>query len=258
MDEKMIELFLKLWYFWLLIILIFVYGLYKAKIKGFLGEKTISVILTRLDPSKYKVINDLMLSMDGRTSQIDHVVVSNYGIFVIETKNYKGWIMGDEYGEYWTQVIYKRKEKLYNLVRQNYGHIQALKEKLQEFQEINFIPIIVFSVDSDLKVKTKTDVIYSVNLLKTIRRYNIETVTNDQKEAIYSKLVSLNVREKEIRSQHIDGIKKIKSEKIEQTKLNICPKCGGQLVLRKGKYGEFKGCSDFPNCKYTIKQSDFS
>jgi len=54
-------------------------------------------------------------------------VVSNYGIFVIETKNYKGWIIGNEFDDYWTQVIFKRKEKLYNPIKQNYGHIQALK-----------------------------------------------------------------------------------------------------------------------------------
>lgn len=82
--------------------------------------------------TKYKVLNNITLQTDGRTTQIDHVVVSNLGLFVIETKNYKGWIIGDEYSEYWTQVIYKRKEKLYNHIRQNYGHLMALlKSKLR-------------------------------------------------------------------------------------------------------------------------------
>lgn len=56
---------------------------------------------------------------------IDHVVISKYGVFVIETKNYRGWIIGNEKSEYWTQVIYKRKERLYNPIKQNYGHIKA-------------------------------------------------------------------------------------------------------------------------------------
>jgi hypothetical protein len=51
-------------------------------------------------------------SVKGKTTQIDHVVVSEYGVFVIETKNYTGWIVGDEKSDYWTQVIYKRKERL--------------------------------------------------------------------------------------------------------------------------------------------------
>lgn len=95
---------------WGLVLLVAIFSIFKPKIKGFLGEKVVSAILSRLNPQKYTVINDVMLNINGKTSQIDHVVVSNYGIFVIETKNYKGWILGDERSEYWTQVIYKRKE----------------------------------------------------------------------------------------------------------------------------------------------------
>ena len=64
--------------------------------------------------------------------QIDHVVVSRKGIFVLETKNYTGWIFGNENSQNWTQVIYKRKEKFYNPIWQNFDHIQALKEFLGE------------------------------------------------------------------------------------------------------------------------------
>ena len=111
-----------------------------------------------------------MLQVDGKTSQIDHVVVSNYGIFVIETKNYKGWILGNEYDDYWTQIIFKRKEKLRNPIKQNFGHIRALEEHLKEFIGVKSISIVVFTTKADLKVKTQTDVVYTVNLLKTIKR----------------------------------------------------------------------------------------
>jgi len=244
--KKLIKVLTEFWYLWLFILTVFIFRLFKAKIKGIIGEKTISVFLSRLDPTKYKVINDLMLRTEGKTSQIDHVVVSNYGIFVIETKNYKGWIVGDEHSEQWTQVIYKRKEKFYNPIRQNYGHIQALKQNLQEYQELNFIPIIVFSV------KTNSKVIYSVNLLKTIREYMTERLTDQQKEAIYSKLITLNVCEKEDRTQHVVGINKKKAEVAQQLGSNRCPKCGGELIIRKGKYGDFKGCSNYPKCRFIL------
>ncbi|MED4785238.1 nuclease-related domain-containing protein [Brevibacillus choshinensis] len=79
-----------------------------ATVKGFIGEKTVSTLLGRLEKQKYRVLNDLLIpTATGNTSQIDHVIVSEYGIFVIETKNYKGWIYGDEDSQYWTQVIYK-------------------------------------------------------------------------------------------------------------------------------------------------------
>ena len=249
----MINAFLQLWYLWLLVLIVFVYRLFKPKIKGIIGEKTISVFLSRLEPTKYKVINDLMLSTDGKTSQIDHVVISNYGIFVIETKNYKGWILGDERGEQWTQAIYKRKEKFYNPIRQNYGHVQALKQNLQDYKELNFIPIVVFSINAELKVKTDSKVIYSVNLLKTIREYTVESLTDQQKEAIYLKLLELNVSEKEVRTQHVAGINKKKTEVAQQLGSNRCPKCGGELLKRKGKYGDFKGCSNYPKCRFVVK-----
>lgn len=60
-------------------------------------------------PDEYHIFNDLFFENNGYTTQIDHVVVSPYGVFVIETKGYKGWILGGENSDYWTQVIYKFK-----------------------------------------------------------------------------------------------------------------------------------------------------
>ena len=109
-----------------------------------------------------------MLQAVDNTTQIDHVVVSNYGIFVIETKNYKGWICGNEFDDYWTQVIYKMKEKLRNPIMQNYGHTQVLKSVLHEYPNINYVPIVVFTTKADIKVKLKATVVYTVRLLKLV------------------------------------------------------------------------------------------
>lgn len=113
------ELLTKFWYLWLLVIADGVLELFMPKIKGYFGEKSVAFFLSKLDDTKYKVINNIMLQVGNKTTQIDHVVVSNYGIFVIETKNYKGWITGNEFDEYWKQTIYKRKEKLHNPIKQN-------------------------------------------------------------------------------------------------------------------------------------------
>ena len=82
------------------------------KIKGWLGEASINFLVRRmLDQNVYHLIPDVMLPTSDGTTQIDHVIVSHYGIFVLETKNYKGWIYGNENDPQWTQVIYKRKER---------------------------------------------------------------------------------------------------------------------------------------------------
>jgi len=95
------------------------------------------------------------------------------------------------------------------------------------------VPIIVFSIDADLKVKTNTKVIYSVKLLKTIKEFTVETITDQQKEEIYSKLLVLNVRDKEARTQHVEGIHKKKAEVANQIGANSCSKCGGELITER-------------------------
>lgn len=78
-------------------------------------------------------------------------MTSIYGIFVIETKHYEGWIFGKEDQKYWTQVIYKRKEKLYNPIWQNNTHIKSLKNYLNLEDNFSFYSIIAFSNNSTLK-----------------------------------------------------------------------------------------------------------
>jgi len=82
-----------------------------ARFKGWLGEANVNRGLSRLDPSQYHLFHDLYLPRpDGKgTTQIDHIVVSPFDVFVIETKNYKGWILGDEKQRQWTQQIHRKK-----------------------------------------------------------------------------------------------------------------------------------------------------
>ncbi|QAA33584.1 NERD domain-containing protein [Clostridium manihotivorum] len=247
----MIDLIFELWYLWALMILAGILSLFGPKIKGFFGEKSVAFLLSSLDESKYKVINNIMLKVGNKTTQIDHLIISNYGVFVIETKNYKGWITGNEFDDKWRQTIYKRKEFLHNPIKQNYGHVQALKETLTEFKEVNYIPIVTFTTKADLKVKTKTPVVYTINLPKTIKAYKDETITNAMKEQIYNKLIGLNVDSQENRKAHVQAIHKNVSENKSKVNKDICPKCGSQLVVRNGKYGKFKGCSSYPKCRFT-------
>ncbi|MES0342406.1 MAG: nuclease-related domain-containing protein, partial [Candidatus Humimicrobiaceae bacterium] len=97
--ETGVNILKQTWYLW---VAIFVFGavipgvikILKPRMKGFIGEKTVALLLATLDRKKYRTINDLIIRVEGKSTQIDHVVISNYGIFVIETKNYKGWIVG--------------------------------------------------------------------------------------------------------------------------------------------------------------------
>lgn len=105
----MFGIFKTTWYFWALVLAAGIYRMFRPAIKGFLGEKSVAAVLAGLDKKKYLVLHNILLQAGAKTTQIDHIVVSNYGVFVIETKNYKGWILGNEKDENWTRVIYRRR-----------------------------------------------------------------------------------------------------------------------------------------------------
>ena len=87
----------------LVFVALLVLGILWRKSKGKRGEKQVATLLTLLPKDKYKVINDLLIQKGGYSTQIDHVVISIYGVFVIETKYYRGWIYGGENSEFWTK-----------------------------------------------------------------------------------------------------------------------------------------------------------
>lgn len=117
---------------WVLPIIVLI-GIAKSPwFKGIIGEALVKLAAKiRLPVDTYVPIHDVtLLSMDASssdTTQIDHIFVSKYGIFVVETKNYKGWIFGNEKQAQWTQKLYKKSYRFQNPLRQNYKHQKALQ-----------------------------------------------------------------------------------------------------------------------------------
>lgn len=119
-------------------------GAYQAKVSGDYGEYSLSSVLKSL-PDCYHVINDVLLFTKKGSTQIDHIIVSPFGIFVVETKNHKGMIFGDMNGKVWTQVLKNRGHFIfYNPVWQNNGHLKHLIEQLK-IKEHYFTGVIVFT-----------------------------------------------------------------------------------------------------------------
>ncbi|MCC5804665.1 NERD domain-containing protein [Rossellomorea vietnamensis] len=235
-------------------------------IKGAIGERRVNSILTSLGED-YNIYNDLYVpNGQGGTTQVDHVVTSPYGIFVIETKNYQGWIFGKENQRYWTQTIYQRKEKLFNPIWQNYGHIQALKSCIGK-EDLEFIySIIAFSQKATLKCKddfTSARVITFGQLTKVIKEWNVQRITYSELKDINQVLEGLIITDKkeknELKKKHIKDIRNNRKDRDQKGKerihQNVCPKCSGELTRRRGKYGSFYGCSRFPKCRYTKQVS---
>jgi predicted RNA-binding Zn-ribbon protein involved in translation (DUF1610 family) len=221
----------------------------QAAIKGKYGEKRVSSILISL-PDEYYLFNDIYIQVNGKSVQIDHVIVSPYGIFVIETKNYTGWIFGSDYSEFWTKNMYGNKYQFQNPLKQNYSHVKAL-ESFFGIPDNKFIPIVVFLRGSTLKCNTKGIVIYSSQLIDTIYRYTTPVISTVDIQKFTEKLSRLNLVTKETKKEHKQNIRQIITNRNSMIYNGICPKCGNQLIERKGKYGTFTGCSNYPKCKFT-------
>jgi hypothetical protein len=224
-------------------------------VKGFLGERRVRNQLNKLSPGNYRVFNNIMIKRNKGTSQIDHLVISPQGFFVIETKNYGGWIHGNDDSEYWTRTFYRSKIKFHNPVRQNWGHICALQEILPEYEKVPCHSVVVFAGNAKLmNVTTKADVIYPDQLLETITSHKgPRHLSSGEMEKIANLLQQSSVKDRGLKTQHVERIKWNVKIKDMKTKALLCPKCEGKLVKRTGQYGEFYGCSNYPQCKYTAK-----
>ena len=119
--------------------------------RGRLGEILVGDMLKKLPKNEYDFYENLLLPTEnGDTTQIDHVVFSRYGIFVIEVKNYGGWIFAGEKNRVWTQVFYRRKNKFQNPLRQNYKHVKTLQE-LTGLPEQVFYNLVIFTGKAEFK-----------------------------------------------------------------------------------------------------------
>lgn len=238
----------------IVLILVIVFKINSSKIKGSVGEFKVNTRLNFLG-NEYISLNDILIkSSNGNTSQIDELVLSEYGIFIIETKNYKGWIFGNEKSENWTQVIFKEKHTFRNPIKQNWSHVYALKNVLSEFPNIHYFPIVVFTGDATLKgIESTVPVIYSNKLNSTIKNLSSEKcLSQTEVEKIKSILESVEITEKMARKEHVKNIKQNIVEKQLKMENLICPRCNGELKLRNGRNGKFYGCSNYPRCRFTM------
>lgn len=236
--------------------------------KGREGELHVHNILAQL-PEDYTVLDDVVLKTNNGTTQIDHVVVSRYGVFAIETKNYRGDIYGNDDRQQWTQVIvtdvtymkkwyktytYVTKNRFYNPVKQSVSHANAIKRALSAWPNLEVVPIVVFAGQAVLKnVSTQYHVIYDNQLIATIQSYTVPVLSDADLNRVIICLTDKNIREQVDDRTHVNNVYAAKRKTDSIIASGICPHCGGSLVLRHGRYGNFYGCSNYPRCRFTTQ-----
>lgn len=186
------------------------------KIQGNKAEKDVASLLTSLG-SAYHVFNNVMLKTGKGTTQVDHVVISRYGIFVIETKSHKGTIFGDCNSKMWTQILFTKSGQknypFYSPYLQNYGHLRNLY-KLFNLSYMYFLGIICFTSDSVDISRVNCQNAITINQLGTVILSHTQVLfTEQQVLELCSMLKSGNIQSKYYDRKHVSYVKSLQGRK---------------------------------------------
>lgn len=229
-------------------------------VKGMLGEWWVNrSLVKKLPQDSYQLFKNVTLPTGDGTTQIDHILLSAYGIFVIETKNMKGWIFGSERRAKWTQQIYRHKTSFQNPLHQNYKHTETL-QRLLNLPKDAVHSVVIFTGQAEFKTSMPDNVGHV--------RASIEFIRSKQKLLLCDEDIShlaRLLRDNKLSaglSTHLNHVRHVKNlvreKRLEETAADnssrhlSCPRCRGELVQRKNrKSGElFIGCSNFPRCRF--------
>ena len=271
-------------YWWMLLIPAIppLIKMFAPLIKGRIGEGVTNLAAKlRLDPNVYHLIKDVTVPSKTGTTQIDHVIVSKFGLFVIETKNFKGWIFANAKDAKWTQVNFKQKHRFQNPLRQNYAHICALSELL-ELPKDKIIGVVCFMGDAKFKTEIPSGVFLDGRYVNYVQSFQTPVFSEAEVADMIQKIESGRLeRGFKTNRQHIwqlkdrhstggrrsvaagsDGAEPSQIIAIEAAPSKndfvsdpkTCPKCGAAMVLRTAKKGanagnQFWGCSRYPDCR---------
>jgi hypothetical protein len=219
--------------------------------KGVLGETSVKFAAwLRLPSEAYHPIHNVTLPTPDGTTQIDHIFVSRFGIFVVETKNMKGWIFGGEMQAQWTQVLFGERYRFQNPLRQNYKHVKALEAALTVPPEI-IHSVVVFAGNSRFKSPMPANVTSGSGYVTYIKSFREPVLSESDIQRVVSHIQSNRLEpSRETHRKHVQRLKARGDPSAERK----CPKCGSSMVLRTAKRGagvgnQFWGCSQYPKCR---------
>ena len=179
MSQIFAQLGSSFWWIILAFVVIAIIKAFKPFIKGKVGEFAVALhVKLYLKDPQYILLNDCTLPDEqAGTTQIDHILLSPYGIFIIETKNYKGWIFGSERQKMWTQKIFKNSYKFQNPLHQNYKHQKVLEQVLSDIITPEYLhSIVVFMPDCEFKTEMPANVFRGTAWVDYVKNFKEDVI----------------------------------------------------------------------------------
>jgi hypothetical protein len=159
------------------------YHRYRSKVSQNRGEAEVQKALTtKFSSTQYHLLNNITIPIEDGTTQIDHILVSTKGIFVIETKHYSGWIFGDPNSKQWMQVIYQVKTRFQNPIHQNYLHVKAIQKLLDFIPDGQIQSVVVFTGSAEFKTPMPKNVFYLEQLVEHLQAFQEDTISANRVE----------------------------------------------------------------------------
>lgn len=206
----------------------------------------------------YRLLNDVTIPNNrGSTTQIDHIILSIFGIFVVETKYYSGWIFGSAKSKRWTQVVYREKNSFQNPLHQNYGHICALADLLG-IPKNKFHGVVCIMGGAEFKMEIPKGVFLGGGYISYIESFMMPVLSVQQVESFRERIEgSMLERGAKTNRLHVQNLWEAHEPTVGATGHLMCPRCGSPMVLRTARKGrnagtQFYGCSTYPSCKNTV------
>lgn len=237
---------------WWLVPAALVIGFFQSSwFKGMVGEALVKFAAKlRLPAETYHRIHNVTLPTPDGSTQIDHVFVSQFGIFVVETKNMRGWIFGGEDQAQWTQKIFKESFRFQNPLRQNYKHVKALEAALDLRPHV-IHSVVVFVGEGTFKSPMPPNVTRGGDYITYIKSFRQRVLSESEVQAALSQIQSRRLEPS--RKTHRQHVQRLKARSDPAAKRK-CPRCGSRMVLRTAKRGtnagsQFWGCTAYPKCR---------
>lgn len=142
------------------------------------GESLVSrAIQINFGAPDFHLLNHITLRLADGTTQIDHILVSRFGVFVIETKDYSGWIFGNSKASTWTQVFPTGKFTFQNPIHQNLRHMQAVQNLLDFLPQDAIKSAVVFTGNAEFKTDMPPGVFTIPGLIAHLQSYSVELIS---------------------------------------------------------------------------------
>jgi hypothetical protein len=134
-------------------------------------------VRTNFGAPNYHLMNHVTVQLKDGTTQIDHILVSRFGVFVIETKHYKGWIFANAKEANWTQVLFNHRFRFQNPIFQNDRHVRAVQGLLDFLPPGATKSVVVFTGRAEFKTKVPPGVVCISGLIDYLREHTVEVMS---------------------------------------------------------------------------------